>query len=118
MNYDTRRGNKWVNSCMHGPKINHKYVQPPIHDSKIAYYYIQGSAERWALGCVNSCPMARGSQEVGFTQPRAHLFVDPCTYGQEEEAQITETDDDDGDIPFFRVLNILAAILERFRFPE
>ena len=51
---------------------------------------------------------------MGFTQPKAHIFVDHCTYGQEEEAQITETDD----IPFFRVLNILAAILERFRFPE
>ena len=75
---------------------------------------IQGSAKRWALGCVNSHPAARGSQVAGFTQPRVPLLADPCTYGQEEEAQITETDD----IPFFRVLNILAAILERFRFPE
>ena len=34
---------------------------------------IQGSAKRWALGWVNSAPMARGSQEAGFTQPSAHL---------------------------------------------
>ena len=28
---------------------------------------VQGSAKRWALGCVQSCPAARGSQEAGFT---------------------------------------------------
>ena len=33
---------------------------------------------RWALGCVSSCPAARGSQEAIFTQPRAHLIPDPC----------------------------------------
>ena len=40
---------------------------------------IQGSAKRRALGCVNSLPAARGGQEAGFTQPRAHLLADPCT---------------------------------------
>ena len=31
------------------------------------------------VGCVNSPPpAARGSQEAGFTQPRAHLLADPC----------------------------------------
>ena len=35
-----------------------------------------GSVTRWALGCVNSCPAARGTQEAGFTQPRAHLLAE------------------------------------------
>ena len=39
---------------------------------------LQGSAKRWALGCVNSSPAARGSQEAVFTQPRAHLLAYPC----------------------------------------
>ena len=34
---------------------------------------LQGSAKRWAPGCVNSPPTARGSQEAGFTQLRAYL---------------------------------------------
>ena len=41
---------------------------------------LQGSAKRWALGCVNMPPVARGSQEARFTQPRAHLLADPCRY--------------------------------------
>ena len=32
----------------------------------------------WVLGCVNLPLAARGSQEAGFTQPRAHLIADPC----------------------------------------
>ena len=28
---------------------------------------------------TSSSPAARGSQEAGFTQPRAHLLADPCT---------------------------------------
>ena len=43
---------------------------------------VQGLAERWALGCVNSPPAARGSQEAGLTQPREPLLADPCTYAQ------------------------------------
>ena len=43
------------------------------------FIYIQGSARRLALGCVNSCPMARGSKEAGFTQPRDHLIAQLCT---------------------------------------
>ena len=31
------------------------------------------SARYRALGCVNLCPAARGSQEAGFTQPREHF---------------------------------------------
>ena len=42
------------------------------------YHIGQGSAKRRALGCVNSPPAARGSQEAGFTQPRTHLIADPC----------------------------------------
>ena len=33
-----------------------------------------------ALGCVNSRPAARGSQEAGLTQPRAHLIAHFCKY--------------------------------------
>ena len=41
--------------------------------------FLQESAKRYALGCVNYLPpAARGSQEAGFTQPRAHLIADPC----------------------------------------
>ena len=41
--------------------------------------HLQGSAKRWALVRVNSPPAAKGSPEVGFTQPRAHCIADPCT---------------------------------------
>ena len=37
-----------------------------------------GWAKEWCLGCVNSRPAARGSQEAGFTQPRDHSFAQPC----------------------------------------
>ena len=41
---------------------------------------VQGSAKRWALGCVNSpSPHGQRIQEAGITQPRAHLLADPCT---------------------------------------
>ena len=45
---------------------------------------IQGWTKEWALGCVNSCLAARGSQEAGFTQPRDHSFAQPCmlSYGE------------------------------------
>ena len=36
---------------------------------------IQGWAKEWALGCMNLPLAARESQEVGFTQPRAHLLA-------------------------------------------
>ena len=53
------------------------YVAPA---PKTRVIHIQGSVKRFALGCVNSPPSARGSQESGFTQPKAHLLADPCTY--------------------------------------
>ena len=40
---------------------------------------VQSWAKERALGCVNSQPAARGSQEAAFTQPRAHSFAHPCT---------------------------------------
>ena len=40
--------------------------------------YVQGWAKEWSLGCVNSRPAARGSQEAGFTQPRDHSFAQHC----------------------------------------
>ena len=39
---------------------------------------VQGSAKRWALGCVNLAswlPLAAGGE---FPKPRAHLLADPC----------------------------------------
>ena len=41
---------------------------------------LQRWAKEWALGCVNSPIAAGGSQEAGFTQPRAHSFAQPCTW--------------------------------------
>ena len=40
--------------------------------------HVQGWAKEWSLGCVNSRPAARGSQEAGFTQPRNHLIAHIC----------------------------------------
>ena len=42
-----------------------------LKDSVDVMKDVQGSAKRWALGCVNLPSTARGSQEVGYTQPRA-----------------------------------------------
>ena len=50
-------------------------VKALYNDDLDGYY---GSAEKYALGCVNSPSVARGSQEAGFTQPRVHLLADPC----------------------------------------
>ena len=50
--------------------------------AKINLVVLQGSAERWSLGCVNTRPVARGSREAGFTQPMVamvHFLADPCT---------------------------------------
>ena len=40
---------------------------------------LQGLAKRWTLGCGNSPPVARGSQEAGFTQLIDHSLAQPCT---------------------------------------
>ena len=39
---------------------------------------VQRSAKGWSLGCVNSPPATRGSQDAGFTQPRVHSLAHPC----------------------------------------
>ena len=39
---------------------------------------VQDWAKEWFIGCVTSRPAARGIQEAGFTQPRAHFLADPC----------------------------------------
>ena len=54
--------------------INESPEYPGMQTSKhISCFFracnLQGSAKRLALGCVNSRPAARGSQEAGFTQP-------------------------------------------------
>ena len=53
------------------------------------YNDIHDWAKEWslALGCVNSRPAARGSQEAEFTQPRDHSFAERCTYSWVELGQ-------------------------------
>ena len=46
----------------------------------IKIYCVQGWAKEWSLGCVNSRPAARGSQEAGFTQPRDNSFAQLCIF--------------------------------------
>ena len=46
----------------------------------MAWWAKQGSTKRWVLGCVNSCPGARGTHEAIITQPRAYLLVEPCSH--------------------------------------
>ena len=41
---------------------------------------------RWALGCVNSPPAARGSQEAGFTQPMD--LADPCVHDMRKRLKL------------------------------
>ena len=45
---------------------------------------IKGSAKR---GARFSELTPRGSQEAGFTQPRAHLLADPCTIKRDSNEQ-------------------------------
>ena len=53
----------------------------PLALAAVCYFAtLQGWAKEWALGCVNSPPAAGGSDEAGFTQPRAHFFAQPCIY--------------------------------------
>ena len=50
-------------------KIIHKIISVSVRESWVI---------RCSLGCVNSHPSARGSQEVGLTQPRALLIAHLC----------------------------------------
>ena len=51
-----------------------------VREEQIKEWQQCTSAKGWALGCVNSLPVARGSQEVIFTQPRAHLLAGLCIW--------------------------------------
>ena len=59
---------------------NNTETQRQGHNTDTDTVLLQGRAKEWSLGCVNSCPVARGSQVAGFTQPRDHSFAQPCTY--------------------------------------
>ena len=59
-------------------------------------HYVQGLTKEWYLGCVNSHPAARGSQEAGFTQPRllpspVFMTLVASSFENEEEARGDET---------------------------
>ena len=54
---------------------NNTETQRQGHNTDTDAVVLQGWAKEWSLGCVNSCPVARGSQVAGFTQPRAHLIL-------------------------------------------
>ena len=57
--------------------INESPEYPGMPTSKHISCNLQGSAKRLALGCVNSRPAARGSQEAVSKQPWAHFIPDP-----------------------------------------
>ena len=42
----------------------------------ISPQHVERSTNRWALGCLNPFPAARGSQEARITQPRARFLVE------------------------------------------
>ena len=61
------------------PEKNKKKKTEDAEDTRcVSQYVVQGSAKEWSLGCVNSPPAARGSQEAGFTQPRDHSLAQAC----------------------------------------
>ena len=67
----------------YGP-VQFSWCRVTLRRKRTATWYLQGSAKRWALGCVNSAswlPLAAGWGE--FTQPRAHLLADPCPFVKE-----------------------------------
>ena len=59
---------------MESPSLRDKFSQ-----------LVQGSTKKWSLGCVNSRPAARGSQEAGFMQPRDLSFAQPCNAMQQQQ---------------------------------
>ena len=62
------------------PEKNKKKKTEDAEDTRcVSECVIQGWAKELFLGCVNSPPAARGSQEAGFTQPRDHYFTQLCT---------------------------------------
>ena len=69
-NDDTRAGNRRGNT-----------LRWRLGLGRVAYV-LQSLATVWTLGCANSHPMASGSQDAGFTQPRDHLIAHLCTICQ------------------------------------
>ena len=65
---------------LHLVKRRQTYCMTTLQPNLRHKQHVLGSAKRWSLGCVNSSPAVRGSQEAGVTQPsRAHLLADPRT---------------------------------------
>ena len=63
----------------------------------------QGSAKRWALGCVNpasSLPLSAGGE---FTQPRAYLLADPCIHARARSLSIGLSTEKEMDHPGFPI---------------
>ena len=60
--------------------LTNRFCHKWAHDMLLTWNQLQGRAKEWALGCVNSPPAARGSQEAGFTQPRANSFAKPFIF--------------------------------------
>ena len=78
------RGNRWPKPTELLPppldawELRSTFNRPLDRLKNIICVRVQGSAKRLSLGCMNSLPAARGSQEAGFTQPRSHTSGDPC----------------------------------------
>ena len=49
--------------------------------------YVQGSAKRWALGCVIPASWLPLAATGEFTHPRTHLLADPCIHHNQLWAQ-------------------------------
>ena len=49
--------------------------QPASQPGAARLAEVRFPADRLALGCVNSHPMARGTAEAGFTQPMANIIA-------------------------------------------
>ena len=51
-----------------------------LHKKVRGHCTVQGSANKWSLGCWQRAPVSRGVQDAGITQPRYHSLADPCSY--------------------------------------
>ena len=52
----------------------------PEPNSPLSDLDVQGSAIRWSLGCMNPASWLTLAAGDEFTQHKAHLLADPCTY--------------------------------------
>ena len=67
-------GTRYALNCATGKKRGRFCMQNVARCENV----VQGWAKEWSLGCVNSHPTARGSQEAGFMQPRDHSRAQRC----------------------------------------